>query len=200
MSINKAQAKALADGFLDNIGSGKDGLVPRETLSEIFLIAGEFIEEAQDNLNRTNSNASGNLSRSLAIVNPTAKGLDIEMDFYGQFVNKGVKGTKSGSGLYAFKGDIPGSKMIKSIEQWIKRGKRSSRNVNKKKTTSANEKKNKSISEIDNAFAVARSVMQKGIKATGFIDKAAATTAKKMSDRIGEAFSIDVKNSLPPTI
>lgn len=200
MSISKSQAKALADGFLDNLGSGKDGLVPRETLSEIFVIAGEFIEDAQNNLNNTRSNASGNLSRSLKIVNPTAKGLDIEMDFYGQFVNKGVKGTKSGTGLYVFKSDMPGKKMIASIEQWIKKAKRKSTNVNGKKTTSAYEKKNKSLSEIDNAFAVARSVLQHGIKATGFIDKAAHSTATRLSERIGNAFVIDVKNSLPPKI
>ena len=103
MSIGKAQAEALADGFLDDIGSDPNGLQPRETLSEIFLLAGELVEGAQDNLNASHTNASGDLSTSIAAREPVVGAgfiqIDIEMNAYGQFVNSGVRGTKGGSGL-----------------------------------------------------------------------------------------------------
>lgn len=199
MSIAKQQAKALAEGFLDNIGS-KEELQPRETFSEIILLAGELVESAQDNLNKSNSNASGNLSSSIQLSEPEIGGrtfkVDVYMNFYGQFVNKGVKGTKSGSGLYAFKHDFPSMSMIDAIRQWIKSGKLKTTNTNAKKTISRNEKKNASIGQLDNAFAVARSIKQHGIKPTGFLDKAVDTTTTKVKDRLGLALKIDVINSL----
>src|ERR1700761_799643 len=99
MSIGKAQAAALADGFLDSFGSSKDDLRPKETFTEIILLAGELIQSCQQNLNQSNSNASGSLSSSLIAGEPALNGkvfsLDMLMNFYGQFVNKGVKGTRS---------------------------------------------------------------------------------------------------------
>lgn len=199
MSINKAQAKALADGFLDNLGSEND-LQPRETFSEIILIAGEMVEAMQDNLNASNTNASGALSSSIEIGEPEVSGslfkVDVYMNFYGQFVNKGVKGTKSGSGLYAFKHDFPSKSMVDAIREWIKAGKLKTANTNAKKTISRNEKKNASIGQLDNAFAVARSIKQHGIKPTGFLDKAVDTTITKVKDRLGLALKIDIINSL----
>jgi hypothetical protein len=135
-SISKAQADLLSSGFLDNIGS-EETLQPRETFSEIILLAGEFIEDAQDNLNKSQSNASGNLSSSIQLGEPEVSGnlfkVDVYMNYYGQFINKGVKGTKSGSGLYAFKHDFPSKGMIDAIREWIKAGKLKTRNTNLKK-------------------------------------------------------------------
>lgn len=202
MSISKAQAESIADGFLDNLGSGKEGLQPRETFSEIIVIAGELIEVAQDNLNRSNSNASGKLSESLVATDPILENgklsVNIQMNYYGLFVNKGVKGTKSGSSKagYAFKGDRPPQKMVDAIKEWSKRGKLSTSNTNPKKSISANEKKNASIGEIDKSYAVARSIMQHGIKPTGFLDLAIVTTVNKVRDRLGAALKIDIINSI----
>jgi hypothetical protein len=199
MSISKAQAEALADGFLDDIGTGNPNeLQPRETISELLLLAGELVEDAQKNLDNTKSNASGELSKSIEANEPTtAPGLiqiDIEMNFYGQFVNKGVKGTKEGSGLYAFKSDMPGRKMLKSIEQYIKDAKSKLRSV---KQHIGYENKNKGVSDANSAFAMARAVKQHGIKPTFFMDKAINDTDKKVSERLGDALAIDVLNSLP---
>jgi len=199
MSIGKSQAQALAEQFLDNVGSDeKDELQPRESLTELFLLAGEFVEDAQDNLNKSNSNASGKLSRSLTLSDPTETGntvkVDILMSAYGDFVNSGVRGTKSGAGKYAFKTSFPSRGMIKSLEESIGRAKKSTFNV--KKSVSSNEKKNVSISAIDKAWGAARNIKMYGIKATGFIDKAAVTTSSKVSDRLGAAFKIDILNSI----
>lgn len=200
MSISKSQALLLADGLLDDLGSDKEGLQPRDTLSELILLAGELVEDAQERLKKDNSNASGHLSESIAILDPVQSGntvkLDIEMNFYGKFINKGVAGTKSGSGLYKFKYDKPSKKMVEAIKEGIKSAKKKTLNVNPKKTISKNEQKNVSISEIGSAYAAARSIVQKGIKATGFMDLAIDNTEKKVKDRLGAALKIDIINAL----
>ena len=202
MSISKAQALALADGFLDSLGSEKGDLQPRESYSEIILLAGELIESAQDNLNTSNSNASGGLSASLVASEPVQVGstmrVDMLMNFYGQFVNKGVKGTKGGSSTagFSFKYDKPSRKLVDAIADWQKAGKVSTTNTNAKKSTSLNEKKNASIAAIDGAYAIACSIVQKGLKPTGFLDKAILTTQDKVADRLGAALRIDIINSI----
>ena len=86
--------------------------------------------------------------------------------------------------------------MVASIKKWISRGKKSTRSVKKYKAAGKNELKNKSISEIDSAYAVARSVKQKGIKKTGFLDKAITSARKKIKGRLGKALKIDIINSI----
>jgi len=203
MGISKAQAAALADNFLNDIGSSdKSGLQPRETFTEIILIAGEFVEAMQDNLNKSHTNASGALSASIVATEPVQEGntlsIDISMLKYGPYQNKGVKGRKSGSSKagYSFKHDKPGQSMIDAISAWQKSGKAKIANTNTKKTTSGYEKKNASISKLSSDYAIAQSIINKGIKATGFIDKAAEITEKKVSDRLGGALKIDLLNSL----
>lgn len=192
----------MAENFLDGFGSEPDDLQPRATFTEIILIAGEFVEDCQDNLNQSNSNASGKLSSSLIAGDPVQVGntleIDVSMNFYGQFINSGVKGTKSGSSTagYAFKFDKPSEKMVKAIEEWQKRGKASTANTNAKKSISRNEIKNAAIADISKAYAIARSICQHGIAATGFLDKAIATAQAKVADRLGTALRIDVLNSL----
>lgn len=203
MGISRSQAEALAEGFLDNLGTDdKSELQPRETFTELFLLAGEFVEDAQDNLNSSNSNASGELSKSLVVTNPTESGnvvsVDVTMNFYGKFVNKGVKGTKSGSSNagYSFRSEFPSPKMVEALKKGINRARRSTTNVNRRKSTSRNEIKNATISDIDKAFGAGRNIKMYGIKATGFIDKAVVSTARKVQERLGAAFKIDVLNSI----
>lgn len=205
MSIGKAQAAALADGFLDSFGSSKDDLRPKETFTEIILLAGELIQSCQDNLNKSNSNASGGLSSSLIAGEPVMSGkvlhIDMLMNFYGRFVNAGVKGTKSGKSLagYSFKNEIVSRDMLKAIKAWIDRGKISTQSVKKYKAYGRHETKNRKLaklSEADMSYAVARSIKQHGIKPTGFLDQAILTTQRKVAARLGAALKIDVINSL----
>lgn len=198
-SITKEQAEALAENFLDDIGAGSvDDLQPRETLSAIFQLAGELIEAAQENLNKSRTNASGNLSSSIQAQEPTAAPgfiqIDIEMLFYGQFVNKGVRGKKSGSGLYAFKSDMPGEKMVDAIQKYMKDARAKISNVKK---PIGYEKKNKSIAERASAFAMARAIKQHGIKATYFMDNAIDYINSIAEQRIADALGVDILNSLP---
>jgi hypothetical protein len=200
MSISKAQASALAEGFLDGIGSSKEGLRPKETFSEFIVLAGEMAEQMQENMIRHKIIASGKGASSIEVQEPELKGsilsIDITMNDYLRFQNKGVRGTKSGNGLYQFKNDRPSQKMVLAFREWIKRAKISTRSVKKYSAHGQHEAKNKSIAQFDNAYAIARSVKQHGIKATGFLDQAAESTRKKVSDRLGAALKIDVLDSL----
>jgi len=197
MSIGKSQALAIASDVLNGSGSIGD-LSPRETVSELILLAAEFIEDAQANLNESNSNASGSLSASLESGPPTTTGtvvkIDISMLPYGLFVNSGVKGTKSGQSNagYAFKKDIPSADFIKSIMAWQSKARSSVTNSSRSKSISRNEIKNHSISALSKSFAIARSIMQHGLKPTGFLDKAVRTTTAKVEDRLGKALEIDI--------
>lgn len=202
MSITRSQASALADGFLDNEagGSEKDEFQPTETYTELILLAGELVEDAQENLKMTNTNASGALSRSIILEAPVMDGSvlrqPISMLERGKYINSGVKGTKSGSGQYAFKYANPSRKMVASLLLGVRRAKKSTTNVNAKKTVSANEKKNSSISQLDSAWGAARNIKMYGIKATGFMDKAIYVAAGKVNDKLGGALAIDVLNSI----
>lgn len=204
MSINKQQAALLAEGLLDGLGTSKDDLRPKDTLTELIVLAGDFVISAQDNLNKSNANASGMLSESLVISDPRTEGkivtVDVTMNAYGQFVNKGVKGTKAGKSNagFAFKNDLPSKNMVDAIREWIKTAglSSSSSDVKKYGAYGKNEKKNSSVSQLDRAYAVARSIKQKGLKPTGFLDKAEQETISKVEDRLGAAFRIDIINSI----
>lgn len=199
MSINKAQADALAEGFLDDIGSSEDDFQPKESVSVLLQLAGVIIDNAQQNLNNSNTNASGKLSESIEAEEPvTGNGFiqqDISMAFYGQFVNKGVRGTKGGRGIYSFKNDKPGGKMVASISKYIKEAR--SKIGTEPKGRGKNESKNAAVAERQSAYAMARSVKQHGIKPTLFMDKAIDDIDKIIDERFGEALVIDVINSLP---
>lgn len=202
MSISKAQAEALAEGFLDHLGSDKNDFLPRKTYTELFLMVGELIEAAQNNLNHANRIASGALSESIIADEPVQNGgiisVDVLMNFYGAFVNKGVKGTRSGHSTagYSFRNEVVSRKMYYAIETWIKRAQISTRSVKKYKGHGRHERKQKSIAANDATYAVARSIKIHGLKPTGFMDDAIKTTSDKFSDRLGNALVVDVLDGL----
>ena len=204
MSIAKEQAKALAEGFLDSIGLDKDQFRPLNVYTELILLAGELIEDAQNNLNAADLVATGELSESLVADEPVKDGgtvrLDVYMNFYGQFHNKGVKGTRSGRSTagYSFRNEVVSRKMYKAISDWIKRAGIDTRTIRKEKYKpyGKHEKKRKKISQYDSAYAVARGIKMHGLKPTGFLDKAIAKTESKVADRLGSAIVIDVIDGL----
>lgn len=204
MSISKAQAAALAEGFLDNLGSSKDELRPKSLYTELFLLIGELIEAAQENLNAANIIDTGKGSESLLADEPVKNGniisVDVLMNFYLQFHNKGVKGTRSGRSTagFSFKNEVVSQKMYAAFADWIKRAGIKTRTIAKSnyKTYDRHESRRKQISQYDSAYAVARSVKMKGLKPTGFLDKAIKKTSDKISDRLGAALVIDVQDGL----
>jgi hypothetical protein len=209
-SISQAQAEALASGFFDELGStleGKEALVPKRSLSVLYQLAGELVDEAQKNLIKSNKIATGKGSESLRVENPKRVGkmihITVSMLYYLRFVNKGVNGTKKSQGSESkFRYPNPSKKHVAAIESWMKRGGISSRarDVSKYGTHGKNEKKNKEISTLGAAYAVARSIKIKGLKKTGFLDKAIESTERRAKQQLGAALKVDVINSLPKSI
>ena len=199
MSISKAQADALAVAFLDDIGGAQDDFQPKESVSVFFQLVGEAIELAQKYLNDCNAIASGKLSESIQAEEPvTGTGFiqqDISMIYYGQFINSGVRGTKGGSGLYKFKNDYISNKMIKSFQDYIKEAR--SKIGTEKKAPGKNESKNIEVAKRQSAAAMARATKQHGIKPCRFMDKAMNDIDKVIEERLSEAITIDIINSIP---
>jgi hypothetical protein len=202
MSISKAQAAALAEGFLDNLGSDRNEFQPKNTYTEVFLLVGELIDTAQNNLNKSNRIASGALSESLIADEPKKNGnvisVDVLMNFYGAFVNKGVKGTRSGHSTagYSFRNEVVSRSMLAAIANWIEKARIKTRTVKKYKGYGKHEVKQKTIAQYDATYAVARSIKQHGLKPTGFMDNAIAKTSDKIEKRLGAALVVDVLDGL----
>lgn len=203
-SISKAQAELLSSGFLDTLGSKPEfnDLDITESLAALILLAGELIEEANSNLQQGGHIGQGKLSDSLKVLNPEYVGkqiqLDIEALFYYQFINKGVRGTQSGGGLYSFKSSFPSRKMVSEIAKWLKTAKKATSNVSR--PVGNLETKRKSISQLNKAYAVARSIKMHGIKATNFFDKAVKVAQSHAKEELGKALKIDIINSLPTNL
>ena len=202
MGINRSQAEMLATTFLDDLeGEEKSVLQPKETFSELFVIAGELADDSQKNLNESNSNASGGLSKSLVLDEPVESGgvvsVNLMMNDYGNFINKGVKGTKSGSSTagYSYKTENPSPKMLANLQRGKIKSKRKIRNTNANKTVSKSELKNIATSKAA-VWGAAVNIKRYGIKPTGFLDKAIATAEKKIEGRLGAALKIDILNSI----
>lgn len=203
-TITQAQNSALKSGFLDGLGSNPEfaDFPVDETVQALYQLAGYLIEQANDNLQKNGNVSSGALASSHKVVNPEFIGGNIQMDIealaYYAFINKGVKGTKGGSGLYSFKSSYPSQKMISEIREWMKRAGISTRNI--KKSVSKLERKRRSIAQIDSAYAMARSIKMKGIKPTGYFDKAVRSAQSQAKEILGKALVVDVINSLPKNL
>lgn len=201
-SISQAQAKALADGFLDTLGSDED-LQPVETLGTLVQLAGELVDTAQENLNRADRVASGALSASLKILNPDIVGnsiqVDIEALYYYTFIDLGVKGTTSGNGHYAFKNNYVGKAMMKAIRKWVIREGLKMRATKKYSAITSREAKRKNISDTSTstAYRIAAAVKRKGIRRSNFFTGAVKKIENTVADKLGAAFQIDIINSLP---
>lgn len=200
-TITQAQKSALSSGFLNSLGSNPEfsDLPIDESVQALYELAGYLIEEANKNLDKNGNVSSGALASSHKVVNPQFVGGNIQMDIealaYYAFINKGVRGTKSGNGLYSFKTDYPSKKMVDEIRAWMKRAGISTRNI--QKSVSKLESKRKSISKADSAYAMARSIKMKGIKPTGYFDKAVKSAQSRAKETLGQALVVDVINSLP---
>lgn len=135
-------------------------------------------------------------------MDPVQLGKTVRMDisalFYYKFVDQGVKGTKKGSGKYAFKNDGVGKKMMIAIRKWVIREGLKHKS-DKYKAITKREAKRKSITDTSTstAYAIAKSVKQKGIEPSGFFTDAVRSTQAAANEELGAALKIDIINTLP---
>jgi len=197
MSISRAQAQALGDGFLNTLGEQpmKEGEMPViERLLKDF--GADFITTAQKNLNKNKSIASGAINDIRMNFTKFATSYTISLGYpktepaskYWDFINKGVKGTKNvkadSNTPYKFnsgKKAIP----IAAAQRWL--------GYNKLKVTAV--KKYKKVGQekkaIDGkkslAYMLARSIHRKGIRSTHYFDNAQKETFGKNFYEVMEA-------------
>jgi hypothetical protein len=182
MSISKAQAQAIADGFLNTLGEQpmKEGQMPvAERLLKDF--GADFILTAQKNLRENGSIASGAINDIRMNFSKFGTTYSISLGYpksqpaskYWDFVNKGVKGTKNikadSKTPYKFnpsKKSIP----ISAVQGWL--------GYNKLKATAVKPYRKLGVESkaIDAkkslAYVVARSIHRKGIRSTHYFDNA----------------------------
>jgi hypothetical protein len=208
MSITKAQASALAEGFLNTLGEQpmKQGEFP--IIEKLLLdFGGDFIKNAQKNLNANNSIASGKINDIRMNFTKFGTNYTISLGYpksepaskYWDFINKGVKGTKNikadAKTPYKFnpsKKSIP----ISAAQGWLGYNKLKVVAVKPYRklgveTKATDEKKSL-------AYVLARSIHRKGIRSTHYFDDAKKETFGKnfyevMEVALGKDIQIKIK-------
>jgi len=203
--------------FLDTLGSSDKGDPLKLTTSQKALIeiAATFATNAGDNLNRVDSNSTGNLADSIVPLEPIINGksvkVDIEVASYYKFVNKGVKGwadTKGSGSPYSFKKPVSrkgsgpkSSKMVTAVRKWLIREGLKTRDRTKKKVAistreSKRQKKTFTDTSTKTAIIISANIRKRGLRKTNFWDDAVKTLEQNIADKIGGAAKIDIINSL----
>ena len=151
---------------------------------EVF--AKKVIAEARENL--TKKNNSGNLSKSLTYKESTGRNwfsLKFLMEDYGRFQDEGVKGSKrtypeSKKSPFSYRDKMPPTQTIAS---WAK-----SKNIRLRDKKGRFAKGNyKTI-----GFLFARSIMEKGLRASMFFTKPFERAFKKLPETLINDFQLEV--------
>lgn len=191
MSISRAQAQALSDGFLDSLGrrppTGKLPIVE----AMLGAAAKTFIDTASDNLDKANAVNTGGLQTDLVFEVETegdlyrmSVGYNAGTDSakYYDFVNKGVQGVnkpgKAPGSPYKFKFLGVSKKHAYAIAQWYRRNGKSAANVNKDYALGGESKRTfarKATAETRLkalSYATAKAAKIGGLKPTHYFDNA----------------------------
>jgi len=146
--------------------------------------------------------ATGALANSIKALPPvvTANGIEIPitaLDYF-DYLDKGVRGTKGGSGTYVFKSTMPSAEMVSSIQAFMR-----SKGITTQAAKTSVHSMAKARSTISNqsaAFAIARSILQKGIPATHFATDALQAIQQEANNILGPALAADVIAAIPKTL
>lgn len=171
---------------LEEIGTGNLPLTERYIINKAI----NFIKRVQENLKRLDKIDTGALDRDVRqgeLIN-NAGVYTIEIGYprdskaaeYYDYVNKGVRGFKSGTprSPYKFRNASPSSNgpMVLALQKWMKRQGLISRRETKSTTISSLQRKRKVISELDSsrqgAWLMARKIKSRGLPKTGYFDDA----------------------------
>lgn len=210
VSLPRSQRNLLDSGFLDTLGGNEpDAVALTETSKAVLKVAGEFIDDCVTNLNRVDRISSGNLASTIRPVVVEAGQnniIDIYMNDYYKFVDKGVRGwqDRSGSGSqYAFKkptgkGGKGSSKMVTAIRKWVIRENMAIRNT--KTAINPREQRRKSITDTSTqtAIVIAGQIRRKGLRKTNFFTDAVRTLEGKLASGVADALRIDVIENISP--
>lgn len=221
MSISKAQAEALTEPILLDQESNKNQYTTDATslpgMERLLLAFGEkFIKEVQDELDRLGKADTGSLSTDIQQGDIVKSGNKYELKIgykrgdkaaeYYDYVNKGVKGLRSGqpsNSPYQFRKLSAPPVMVDALEGWINRNKISARNEDQRTNLSALQSKRQSLKNLSPArnlaYAFALSIKRKGLPYTGYFDSAIRSVfgsefARSVSIVIGKDISLYIRN------
>lgn len=190
MSITRAQASALSDGFLDSLGSEKtDNELP---IIDAMLSAAakDFIDTASANLDRANAVSSGDLSSELTFDTEQSGSMytlsvgypkGSKAEGYYDYNNKGVQGVnkagRGGKSPYKFRTLNVSKRHVASIEGWLKRSGASVANISPAHPASGLERKNVDLDPLRaKAIAIAKRAKIDGLAPTHYFDDAVKTS------------------------
>ena len=170
---------------------------------ELNRFAKYVISQSRANLTRGKKNSSNKLYNSLdsnVKVSKNSFEITFLMEEYGVFQDKGVKGTKSNylenknsPFSYKSKGGKNGLKGMpppKAFDKWIVR----------KGLKGIRTKKGQFISRKSLQFMIARSVFEKGIKASMFFTKPFEKAFKNLPKELVDAYRLDVEQLIKTTV
>ena len=177
-------------------------MTPTKTTLALQKLAEAYVRLLKSNLKQSGHMATGALANSIKALPPivTANGIEIPitaLDYF-DYLNKGVRGTKGGSGAYVFKSSMPSAEMVSSIQAFMR-----SKGITAHAAKASVHGMAKARSTIGNqsaAFAIARSILQKGVPATGFADDALQAIKQEANNLLGPAFAADIAAALPKTL
>jgi len=172
-----------------------DDIVFTLTQKALSNMAVALAKEAQNNLYKGRA-AALNTSSGMIVLTPRTEGdkiiVDVQAPGYYNYINKGVRGTRGGSGLYAFKKDFPGYGMITALQSWM--GARGI--IPHAATVHKMAEANNSINRLSAAIAIGRAILRNGIQPTGFLDKAVQTVLQQNNDELVQAIKADIITSM----
>ena len=161
---------------------------------ELNRFAKNVVSKAKSNLTRKKRLVSGNLYRSLGYdlkVMPNSMSLEFEMEPYGEYIDKGVKGAKPNlfdhytqkapMSKYSYRDKMPPRDAILNL-------------VKKKRLRLRNDKGQFIKGGYNNmAFLIQRSIYAQGIKPSLFFTKPFLAAYKNLDKKIIEAYALDME-------
>ena len=155
-----------------------------ETNKYLDELKANIIRDAKRNLSRKKKNSLGNLSKSLkGTIKQSRNSIQItfDMNAYGFFQDRGVKGKTSGKSLSGFK-YTDKRPPIKSILPWLK----------KRGIKGRDKKTGRFTTQKSLAFIIANSIYHKGIKPSMFFTKPFEKYAKQIPKELIERYELDL--------
>lgn len=164
-----------------------------KTQEALNKFAKYVVSQSKANLTRQKKNASGNLRNSLGYdlkVSENSFSLEFIMAEYGMFIDEGVHGSKSSyletrNSRFEFSGrfkTIP----TKSIDKWVvRRGIKGTR-----------DEQGRFIDRQSLKYVIAKSIYEKGIRASMFFTKPFEKAFENLPDEVIEAYALDIDDLL----
>jgi hypothetical protein len=164
-----------------------------ETQKQLDKFRKYVIQQAKSNLSKSKKNSSKKLYDSIngvSKVNPNSISLYFEMLDYGVFQDKGVSGLKKKHNTpYSFKKGVASRQMLANLDKWIVR-----------KGIAPRDAKGRLMNRKGLKFAIAKSIFNKGIKASLFFTKPFEKAYKNLPNELISAYGLDITKIFTDTI